>query len=123
MSCNVGEVTEMFSEHLRSFQILKRESEREWMRKVTGSYCTYSIPDKTAALVNEFAVEDLPSAELQPRFLSLHYMTCPWVEHSDDDDDDDYTWLLEDVNDCLVENKCNSDFVIQFFCLNYKHKC
>ena len=64
------------------------------MRKATGSYRTYSIPDKTAALVHEFAVEDLPSAELQPRFLRLHSMTCRWAEHSDYDDD---TWLLEDV--------------------------
>ena len=44
----------------------KRES---GVRKATGSYRTYSIPCKTAALVTEFAVEDLPSAELQPRFL------------------------------------------------------
>ena len=36
------------------------------------SCCTYSIPGKTAALVPVFAVEDLPSAELQPRFLQLH---------------------------------------------------
>ena len=36
------------------------------MRKVTRSYRSYSIPDKTAALVPEFAVEGLPSAELQP---------------------------------------------------------
>ena len=34
------------------------------MRKITGSYLTYSIPGKTATLVPEFAVEDLPSAEL-----------------------------------------------------------
>ena len=39
------------------------------MRKATGSYRTYSVPGKTAALVPELAVEDLPSAELQPRFL------------------------------------------------------
>ena len=38
------------------------------MRKATGSYVTYSIPGKTAALVSEFAVEDLASAEMQPRF-------------------------------------------------------
>ena len=31
------------------------------VRKATGSYRTYSIPGKTAALVPEFAVEDLPS--------------------------------------------------------------
>ena len=32
-----------------------------------GSYQTYSIPGKTAAWVPKFAVEGLPSAELQPR--------------------------------------------------------
>ena len=42
------------------------------MQKATVNYRTYSIPGKTAALVPEFAVEDLPSAELQPRFLRLH---------------------------------------------------
>ena len=39
--------------------------------KAMGSYRTYSIPAKTAALVPEFAVEELPSAELQARFLCL----------------------------------------------------
>ena len=39
--------------------------------------CTYSIPGKTAPLVPEFAVEDLPSAELQPRILHLQWRTCP----------------------------------------------
>ena len=39
------------------------------VRKATGRYCTYSITGKTAAFVPEFAVEDLPSAELQCRFL------------------------------------------------------
>ena len=55
------------------------------MRKVTGSYRTYSMPGKTAVLVREFAMEDLPSAELQTRFLCLQGRTCPWAEHSDDD--------------------------------------
>ena len=41
------------------------------MRKTTGSYRTYSIPGKTVALVPQFVVEDLPLAELQPRFLRL----------------------------------------------------
>ena len=41
------------------------------MRKATGSYRTYSIPDKTATLLPKFAVEDLPSAELHLRFLRL----------------------------------------------------
>ena len=31
------------------------------MRKAVGSYHTYSIPGKTATLVPEFAVGDLPS--------------------------------------------------------------
>ena len=37
--------------------MLKRESVE---RKATGSYRTYSIPGKNAALVAEFAVEDMP---------------------------------------------------------------
>ena len=52
------------------------------MRKVTGSYRTYLISGKTAVLVHEFAVEDLPSTELQPSFLRLQLSTCPWAEHS-----------------------------------------
>ena len=59
------------------------------MQKATGSYCTYSIPGKTAALVPEFAVEDLSLTELKPRFLRLQLRTCPWAKHSDDDDEDD----------------------------------
>ena len=39
------------------------------MQKATENYSTYSILGKTAALVPEFAVEDLPSAELQPCVL------------------------------------------------------
>ena len=41
------------------------------MRNATGSYRTYSIPGKTAALVPEVAVEDLPlgrTAALVPGF-------------------------------------------------------
>ena len=40
----------------------------------------YSIPCKSAALVPEFAVEELPSAELQPRFLCLQCRTRHWLE-------------------------------------------
>ena len=51
---------------------------------------------KLQAFFPEFAVEDLPSVKLQPRFLRLQWRTCPRAEHSDDDDDDDdYT---DDVN-------------------------
>ena len=70
-----------------------------------GSYRTYSIPGKAAALVPEFAVEDLPLAELQPRFLRLQWRTCPWAEDSDDDDadgDDDYKVGLH------YRKKCNT---------------
>ena len=45
-----------------------------------GIYCIYSIPGKTAALVSEFVVEDLPSAKLQHGFLCLQSRTCPWAE-------------------------------------------
>ena len=52
---------------LRSVQILKRE----WGAENNGKIPHLFIPGKTAALVSEFAVEDLPSAELQPWFLRL----------------------------------------------------
>ena len=58
------------------------------MRKAKGSYPTYSIAGESVTLVPEFAVEDLPSAELQPRFLRLQEYSSVWAEHSDDDDDD-----------------------------------
>ena len=59
---------------VESFQIYKVCSdakERVGVRKAMGSHRTYSIPGKTAALVPEFVAEDLPLAELQPRFLHL----------------------------------------------------
>ena len=31
-------------------------------------------------------MEDLPSGELQPWFLCLHWRICPRAEHTDDDD-------------------------------------
>ena len=46
---------------------------------------TVFIPGKTAALISEFALVDLPSAELEPWFLRLQCRTCPLAEHSDDD--------------------------------------
>ena len=54
----------------RSFKVCSDANE-SGVRKATGSYRTYLIPGKTAALVPEFAVENLSSAELQPRFLRL----------------------------------------------------
>ena len=53
-----------------SFRVCS-DTKESGVRKATGSYLTYSIPSKTAALVPEFVVEDLPSAELQPRSLRL----------------------------------------------------
>ena len=53
-----------------------------------GCYCTYSIPGKTAALDPEFAVEDLPLAELKPRFRVLAVKDLPLGRKLDDDDDD-----------------------------------
>ena len=58
---------------------------REWDVESNGKLQHYSIRGKTAVLVSEFIVEDLTSAELQPRFLRLQQKTCPWTEHSDDD--------------------------------------
>ena len=69
---------------LRSVQMLKRK----WGVESNGKLPHIFTPGKTAALVSEFAVEDLPSTELQPWFLGLQRRTCPWSEHSHDDDDD-----------------------------------
>ena len=69
------------------------------VRKATESI--NSIPGKTAALVPEFAVEDLPSAELQPMFLRLQWRTCPWAEHDDDDD----SWFVNTVLSLLCKIK------------------
>ena len=84
------------------------------MWKATGSYRTYSIPGKTAALVPEFAVVHLPSAELQPRFLHLQRRTCPWAEHFDDDDDDD-------DDDVLLNTHLQTfSFLLKPICPNFK---
>ena len=60
---------------------------------------------RTVILVSKFAVEDLPSAELQTWFLRLQWRTCPWAEHSDDDDDsydddDDDDYDDDDTEGC-----------------------
>ena len=52
----------MYRRSLRSVQMLKRE----WGTGSNGKLPHLFIPGKTAALVPEFEVEDLPSAELQP---------------------------------------------------------
>ena len=62
---------------LTSIQFLKRE----WGAESIGKLPHLFSPGKTAALIPEFAVEDLPSAELQPRFLHLQRRICPWAEY------------------------------------------
>ena len=57
----------IFSDLSRSVQMRKRE----WGAESNGKLPHYSFPGKTAALVSQFAVKDLPSAELQPRYLLL----------------------------------------------------
>ena len=44
---------------------------REWGAESDGKLPHLFIPGKTATLVPEFAVKDLPLAELQPRILRL----------------------------------------------------
>ena len=72
----------IFSVLLRFVQMLKRE----WGAESNGKLPHIFIASKTAALFPEFAVEDLPLAELQPWFLRLQWRTCPCAEHSDNDD-------------------------------------
>ena len=71
---------------------------RKWGAESNGKLSHLFIPGKTAALVLAFAVEDLPSKELQPWFLRLKLRTCPWAEHSDNDDDDDNDVEFEHVH-------------------------
>ena len=52
----------------RSFNIYSVAKERVWFVS-NGKLPHLCKASKTATLVHEFAVEDLPSAELQPRFL------------------------------------------------------
>ena len=55
----------------RSFKVCSdaKKKERGGCRKQREA--TTPIPGKTAALVPEFAVENLPLAEVQPRFMRL----------------------------------------------------
>ena len=50
---------------------------REWGVKSNGKLPHLFIPGKTAALVPEFVVEDLPSAELQPWVPALAVKDLP----------------------------------------------
>ena len=68
---------------LGSFKVCS-DAKESGMQKATGSYRTYRNSGKTETLVPEFAVEDPPWAELQPRFPCLQWRTCPWAEHTDE---------------------------------------
>ena len=76
----------IFSDLLRSVQMPKRE----WGAEINGKLPLLFIPSKTAALVPEFAMEDLSlsrTGALVPEFV---VKACPWSEHCDDDDDSVY---------------------------------
>ena len=66
----------IFSDLLRPAQMLKWE----WGEESNWKLPHLLIPSKSAILVTDFAVEDLPSAELQPWYLSLHWKTWFWAE-------------------------------------------
>ena len=83
----------IFSDLLRSDLTLRRE----WGAESNGKLPHLFIPGKTAILVPEFAVEDLPSAELQPWFLHMQWRTCPWAEHPADDHDDDHDKFVRNL--------------------------
>ena len=63
----------IFSDLLKYVQMRKKE----WGVESNGKLSHLIVPDKTAALVPEFAVEDLPSAELQPWFLHFAVKDLP----------------------------------------------
>ena len=74
----------IFSKPLRSVQMLKRE----WVRKATGSYRTYSSLVKITTWASDFAGGRPALREkLQSWYLSLQWKTCPWAEYSDDNED------------------------------------
>ena len=70
----------IFSHVLRPVQMLKRE----WVRKTTGSYRTYSFLVKLQPWFLSLRWKVCLWAEL-PRCLNLQWRTCPRAEHSEDD--------------------------------------
>ena len=78
----------IFSDLLRSVQILKRE----WGAKSNGTLSHLFIPSKTPTFVPEFAVEDLPlgiTATLVPEFAVKDLHLGRKLDDDDDHDDDD----------------------------------
>ena len=70
----------IFSDLLRFFQMLKRES---GVRKATGSYSTYSSLVKLQPWFLSLRWKTCFWAELQPWCLRLQWKTCPYAEHTD----------------------------------------
>ena len=96
----------IFSDLLMSLQMLKRE----WVVESNGKLPHVIIPGKIAVLVPEFAVEDLPSSELQPWFLRLQQRTCPWAECSCW-----WWWFQKQVfSRCRVSEMTNSNIRMVF---------
>ena len=72
----------IFSDLLKSVQMLKRE----WGAESSGTLPYLWIPGKTATLVPEIAVEDVPHQNCSLGFCACSKMFRSWAEHSDDDD-------------------------------------
>ena len=66
----------IFSDHLKSVQMLKRE----WGAVCNGKLPHLFISSKTATLFLSLRWKIFPLKELQPCFLSLQRKTCPWAE-------------------------------------------
>ena len=75
------EAPEIFSNLLRSVQMLKRE----WGAEINGRLPHLLIPSKTANLIAKSAVEDLPLGRTTALVPEMQWKTCPWEEHSDDE--------------------------------------
>ena len=60
---------------------------REWGVESNGKLPYLLIPSKTATLVPEFAVEDLPFDRTAALVPYLQWKTCPWAKIYDADDD------------------------------------
>ena len=72
----------IFSDFLRSVQMLKRESV---VRKATGSYRTYLSVVKLQLWLLSLRWKTCLRQNFTFGSLHLQWRTCPWAEHCDDD--------------------------------------
>ena len=78
----------------RSFKICS-DAKESGVRKPTGSLPHLYVPSKTATLIPEFAVKDLPLGRTSNLVPGYAVKTCPWAEQSDGDEyDDDYNTIF-----------------------------